>query len=398
MSIQDRYDLIVVGCGFCGSIIARLAAEECGRRVLILERRNHIAGNMYDEFDKNGFLVQKYGPHIFHTNEDWIYRFVCRFSDWYPFQVFYGVELDGRCVPAPFGFKAIRMLYPEEKANRLIERLCECYPNKSSIPVLDLMRSEDREISELAEMLYQKDYLPYAAKQWNLDPKELDRSVVERMPIILSERENYFDTKYEVLPAKGYTAFFKNMLSHEKIDIQLNTDACDFLEFDLKKGTCSKDGEVLTIPIIFTGALEDLFGSAEPLPYRSLYFDYKTLEQESYQPTAILTYPQTNKYLRTTEYSKLMQVPPKGRTVVAFEYSVPYNKNMEVGNEPYYPILTAQNIAKNDAYRNRLGKIENVYSCGRLADYKYYNMDEVIVRAFDAFRDIKGTYFCNPER
>lgn len=388
--LQDQYDLIVVGCGFCGSIIARLAAEECGKRVLVLEKRNHIAGNMYDELDENGFLVQKYGPHVFHTNEDWIFHFVSRFSQWFPYQVFYGVELDGKCVPAPFGFKAIRMLYGQDEADQLIRRLQKYYPDRDSVPVLDLMESTDRHISALAEMLYEKDYRPYAAKQWNLDPKQLDRSVMARMPIILSERENYFNEKYEILPEQGYTEFFKNMLSYEGIDVLLETDACQFFHFDLENGVYSKDGEKITIPLIFTGALEDLFNSSQSLPYRSLYFEYMTMEVDSYQPTAVLTYPQRYAYLRTTEYSKFMQNAPKGKTLVAFEYPVPYDKRARRGNEPYYPVLTKKNVEQNNTYLQKIKRIQNIFPCGRLADYKYYNMDQAVMRAFEMFKEIKS--------
>lgn len=387
--IQDNYDLIVVGCGFCGSIIARLAAEESKKRVLVLERRNHIAGNMYDEIDENGFLVQKYGPHIFHTDEDWIYEFISRFANWYPYKTLYTVELDGKSVPAPFGFKAIKMLYSENKAEKLIKKMKHLYPHRESVPVLDLMDSPDVDIADFANMLYQKDYRPYAAKQWNLDAMELDRSVLDRMPILLCERDYYFDIKYELLPEKGFTAFFKSMLEHENIDVMLNTDACSYLEFNLRNGTCVREGEVLTIPIVFTGALEDIFHDPNPLPYRSLWFEYKTMEMESYQPALIQTYPQTHRYLRSTEYAKLMEKPPRGRTVVAFEYPVPYDKNATQGNEPYYPILTQENIERNEAYTQKLKRITNVVPCGRLADYKYYNMDQAIIRAFEVFQSLK---------
>lgn len=391
--IQNQYDLIVVGCGFCGSVIARLAAEESKKRVLILEKRNHIAGNMYDEIDKSGILVQKYGPHIFHTEEDWIYEFISRFSNWYPYKTLYTVELDGKSIPAPFGFKAVKMLYSADKAECLIEKMKRLYSDRESVSVLELMDCPDADIAAFADMMYQKDYRPYAAKQWNLDPMELDRSVLERMPVLLSERDHYYDVKYELLPEKGYTEFFRSMLEHESIDIMLNTDACSFLEFDPGAGTCTRKGEVLTIPIVFTGALEDIFRSTDPLPYRSLWFDYKTMEMESYQPSAIQTYPQTHKYLRSTEYTKLMQHPPRGKTVVAFEYPVPYQKDAKLGREPYYPILTAQNTARNDIYLSLLGKTKNVFPCGRLADYKYYNMDSAIKRAFEAFDEIKSKFW-----
>ncbi len=385
MGIQEEFDIVIVGCGFCGSVIARLAAEERGKKVLILERRNHIAGNMYDELDKNGILIQRYGPHIFHTEEDWIFRFVSRFANWRPYKTHYGVELDGRCIPAPFGFKAIDMLYPETEAAALKQRLIACYHDRASVPILELLGNEDELIHAFAQLLYDKNYRPYAAKQWQLDPRELDPSVIARMPVILSDRENYFEVKYEALPENGYTVFFGNMLEHPNITVRLNTDARRILRFDTVQGICLADGVVLTVPVVFTGALEELFDDTDaPLPYRSLSFTYRQMDRSSYQPVSILTYPQEHSYLRTTEYAKLMQDPPQGRTVVAFEYPVPYDKK----NEPYYPILTAENIKKNNQYLERIKRISNVFPCGRLADYQYYNMDQVIIRAFKVFHTI----------
>ena len=391
--IDKEYDLIVVGSGFCGSVIARLSAEELNCHVLVMERRNHLAGNMYDETDEDGFLIQKYGPHVFHTSEDWIYDFIKRFSKWYPYKTFYGVDIDKKFVSAPFGFQAIRDLYPKGDAERLIRLLKEYYPGRSSVSIVELMESKNTVISDFAKLLYEKDYKPYAAKQWNLEPQELDRSVLERLPIILSDRKNYFDekeTKYELQPEMGYTKFFENMLTHEKIDVALETDIFDIVSFHIDVGNCACNGKNLRMPIIYTGALEDFFENDETLPYRSLYFEYKKYDLDSYQPTVIMTYPQRYDYLRTTEYSKMMRNAPKNKTVVAFEYPIPYDKSAVKGNEPYYPILTKDNIGINQNYMKKLRKIENLYFCGRLADYKYYDMDKAIIRAFEVFNKIKG--------
>ena len=392
--MENKYDLIVIGCGFCGSVIARLAAD-LGKRVLILERRNHIAGNMYDEYDENGILIQKYGPHVFHTDEDWIINFISRFSEWDPFKLHYGVELDERYIPAPFGYKAIDLLYSKEDADELKHLLKTNYPNQDSIPILDLMENSNEKIAEFSHMLYEKNYKPYAAKQWSLAPEKLDRSVIGRMPVILSDRTYYFDTKYEMIPRKGFTQFFQNMLCDPRIEIRLNTDASSVLSFDVTAGNCIMAGEKVTAPVVYTGPLEELFPDQKmTLPYRSLYFDYKTFEKSSYQPMTLVTYPTTHDYIRTTEFIKLMPNKPNvNKTVVAFEYSVPYNREADCGNEPYYPILTEENIAKNDSCNQKLKNIENVFPCGRLADYKYYNMDQVIIRAFDVFFEIRKKYW-----
>ncbi len=393
MCLQNKYDLIVVGCGFCGSVIARLASEDCSKRVLIIEKRSHIAGNMYDEIDDNGFLVQKYGPHVFHTNNERVFHFISRFAEWEPYKVYYGVELDGKCIPAPFGFQAIKKLYNPVEAKDLIERIKKLFPNVESVPILELMNCSDERVSSFAEMLYQKNYKPYAAKQWNMSPEQLDVSVIARMPVIFSERTNYFTEKYEVLPKGGYTAFFEKMLKHELIEISLDVDATKELCLDLDKGNCFLNGEQFSIPIVYTGPLEELFGETQTLPYRSLAFEYKTFEQSDFQEVAILTYPQSRKYLRTTEFSKLTGKAKSDKTVVAFEYPVPYDKTAEIGNEPYYPILTEENMQKNDEYVMALTRIKNFFPCGRLADYRYYNMDQAVERAFEVFDKIKNLYW-----
>lgn len=393
MTIQDNYDLIVVGCGFCGSAIARLAAERCGKRVLILERRNHIAGNMYDHLDENGLLIQDYGPHIFHTDEDRIAQFVCQFSKWIPSQILYGVEIDGQYVSAPFGFQSIRQMYSGEQSEKIIKCLKDNYKGCESVPVFELFSHQEKLLAAFAKDLYEKDYRPYAAKQWNLDPNELDPSVIARMPIILSDRVHYFNTKYEMLPAEGYTKFFENMLSHPLLNIRLNTDACAFLTFDYARKCIRYQEENLQIPIVFTGALSDIIEPEMPLPYRSLYFRYETLNTQSYQPVAIMTYPQTHDFIRTTEYSKFSNNVPKDKTVVAFEYSVFFQKNADVGKEPYYPILTQENIQRNAQLTQRLEVFDNLIPCGRLADYKYYNMDQAILRAFEVFSMLKQRYW-----
>lgn len=387
------YDLIVVGSGFSGSVIAHMAAEECGWRVLVVERRGHIAGNMFDEVDENGVLVQRFGPHVFHTDQDWIYRFICRFSEWRPYSPVSAVEIDGKNVTTPFGFRAIRTLYPAREAEELIAKMRRTYPECESVPVMKLLESPDTEIASFARLLYEKDYRPYAAKQWNLEPYELDPSVLERMPVILSERENYFDIKYVLLPERGFTEFFRSMLSHRNIDVILETDIFELLDFDFAAGQCMYAGEKVTVPIVYTGALERFFESEKPLPYRSLYYDYRTFEKSSYQPYMCMAHPLRHEYLRTIEYKKMMDEPPKEKTTVAFEYPVPYEKSAERGNEPYYPILTEENIRRNQEYLEALSVFPNLYPCGRLADYKYYDMDDAIVRAFEVFETLKHTAF-----
>jgi len=390
--IQDQYDLIVVGSGFCGSVIARLAAEQCHKKVLVLEKREHIAGNMYDYF-VNDFLVQKYGPHVFHTNDDKVFKFISKFELWDNYKLHYGVDLNGKCIPAPFGFKAIRLLYSQDEAEQLINSLKSVYVGRDSVSILELVQSTDKRISDFANFLYENNYRLYAAKQWNLSPKELDPSVIGRMPVILSDREYYFTDKYEALPKHGFTHFFYSLLKHQGIDIKLGMDATQCFKFDFNAGTCWFKDEKVTIPIVYTGPLEDLCANQYTLPYRSLYFEYKIFDEKSFQDVALLTYPQRYGYLRTTEYSKLTGKGDNITTLVAFEYPIPYDKHAPKGNEPYYPILTEENIKKHRYYVKQMKVFNNFYPCGRLADYKYYNMDQAVLRGFEVFEHLYNKYW-----
>jgi UDP-galactopyranose mutase len=380
-----NYDLIVVGCGFCGSVIAHLAAVKQNKRVLILDKRNHIAGNMYDEYDRSGILIQKYGPHVFHTNLEEVYRFVTSVGDWFPYKLTYGVNIDGECIPAPFGFQAIDRLYDPPAAETLKRHLCDYYQDKKEIPILELLKNLDPIIKEFAELLYRKNYYPYALKQWNLSPDKLDKSVIGRMPVILSDREYYFPDRCEMLPEGGFTHFFKKLLDHPNITVCLNTRSSEVMSFS-DDGIRFR-GELTQIPVVYTGPLEEILSGHETssLPYRSLYFEYQTFHQKSYQPTTLQTYPAPDVCIRTTEFRKLMKACDAADTIVAFEYPVPYDKNSDKGFEPYYPILTPENIRLNQQYRTELRKFKNLYPCGRLADYKYYNMDLVVKRALEVY-------------
>ena len=242
------------------------------------------------------------------------------------------------------------------------------------------------------------DYKPYAAKQWNMAPSELDQSVTARLPVHLSENPQVSTAKYQILPENGYLEFFENMLSHDKIDVLLNTDALSILNFDLNKGVCMKTSEsnpqeVIKIPIVFTGALEDIFDSDEPLPYRSLCFEYKTQELHDLDPYDSISFPSEHEYLRMTDFSKMMIEYTNDKTTILYEYPYPYDKSNSKGNEPYYPIIAQSNVDKNNLYIKKLSNIPNVIPCGRLADYKYYNMDKALERAFEVFAKIKKEYW-----
>lgn len=385
------FDIIIVGSGFCGAVISKLASDN-GKKVLLIEKRKAVGGNMRDRIGSNGVIVHLYGPHIFHTEDDEVYEFVSQNGNWYNYKVTYAVDIDGRCLDAPFGFHTIENLYDSLEAEMLKEILIKSYPDRDSITILELLDNRNPRIHAFAEFLFQKNYVPYAQKQWNLPPEKLDKSVIGRMPIIFEKRKYYFNVKHELLPVGGYSLFFEKMLKQSNIKIELNSDASKRINANFNDNELYLDGVKVSCPLVYTGRIDELlFSTKEALPFRSLRFDYNSFDREKIQNTAIMTFPQKYDYLRVTDYNQLMEKPGK-KTTVSYEYPVAYNAN-EQGLEPYYPILTEENIKENARVQERAKKFRNLFPCGRLADYKYYNMDQAIKRSIQVYKNIESIYW-----
>jgi UDP-galactopyranose mutase len=379
-------DCIIVGTGFCGSVIARKLAEN-DKKVLLLERRNHIAGNMYDEIDSNGILVQRYGPHIFHTNNKEVFDFIKKYGTWIDYHHKPAVELNGIITPVPSNFLTIDLLYNKEEAETLKKRLRSCYDGQKTVTILELLACKDEIIKKYAEKLYELNYLPYTVKQWGISPNEIDPSVLKRVPVRLDYTEGYFDDEFQCMPGESYTKFFGSLLDHKNVKVMLNTDALKTLTIDTKKKKIYFGSKPISIPVVYTGAIDELLEySYGQLPYRSLRFDYQTRNVDSFQEASVVVYPRAEGYTRITEYKKLPPQDIPEITTVAYEYPLPTDKTN--CSEPYYPILTDDNISLYNKYKSDIDRVPNIYLCGRLADYKYYNMDVVILRAFDVFRKI----------
>lgn len=383
-NFQEKYDVLIVGCGFTGATVAYQAAKN-GKRVCILERRNHIAGNMYDYRHETGILVQKYGPHSMHTNNERVYEFLSEIGEWESYILKARVMIDGTCTPSPFNFKTIDQFYSPDEANRLKEALHECYGSRKKVTVVELLKCENELVRAYAEFLFEKDYRPYTAKQWGIAPEEIDVSVLQRVPVRLDDTDSYFDDKYQMMPIGGFTKLFENMLNHKNIDIMLNSDALDYLTVDGEKLLIEDDSA--EIPVVYTGALDELFHNiCGSLPYRSLKFDWQTHDVDSFQETSGVAYPMADGFTRITEYKKIPVQDVPGKTVVAIEYPVEYRVNQ---NEPYYPILTDASMRLYEIYKNKVEQIPNLYVCGRLGDFKYYNMDDAIDKALDVYEQIR---------
>ena len=369
-------DCLIVGCGLSGSVIARHLAEQ-GKRVVIWERRDHIGGNMYDYVDEHGFLVQKYGPHTFHTQKKELYDYLCYFEEWQDYKVTCGAVWDGKYTPTPFNFTTIDTFYPPEQAATLKEKLKRAYSGRDTATVVEVLEHSDPDIRGYAEFLFQNDYAPYTAKQWGVSPKEIDPSVLKRVPLRFSYVEGYFDDTYQVMPVHSFTHFFQNLLDHPNIEVKLGVEALDHLR--VSGQMLLVDGQAAVYPVIYTGALDELFGCIYGrLPYRSLRFEWRYEARDSIQAAPVVAYPQEAGYTRITEYKKI-PVQDRMGSSYAVEYPLPYREGEKL--EPYYPVLTEDSQRQYAQYERLARQIPNLICCGRLADFKYYNMDQALERA-----------------
>jgi len=376
--------ILIIGSGLVGCVIAREMAQ-LGWQVEIWERRNHIGGNLFDFIDEYGIRVQKYGPHIFHTNNPAVYEYVNKYEVWIPFHLICGAVIDGICTPTAFNLKTIDLFYTPEKANKIKEQIKLLFGNRESATVVELLDCKDEQIREYAQFLFDKDYSLYTAKQWGMEPKDVDKSILKRVPIRFTYDEAYFSDIYQMMPQNGFSKFIENLVAHPNIKVQLKTDALKHLQ--IKNSTLFLDGNFINYPVIYTGPVDELFAYSEGrLPYRSLRFEWKYQNIESLQKYPVVAYPQAEGFTRITEYKKLPVQDAYG-TSYAVEYPLPYKSDQIL--EPYYPVLTKNSEEIYSRYLERAKQIKNLYLGGRLADFKYYNMDQAIERGFELVKLLK---------
>ncbi|MBI1402500.1 MAG: UDP-galactopyranose mutase [Porphyrobacter sp.] len=366
-----HYDVLVVGAGFAGSVMAERLAEGSGRSVLVIDKRDHIGGNAHDHRDEAGILVHRYGPHIFHTNSLEIFRYLSRFTEWRPYEHRVQAAVEGQLVPMPINRTTLNMLYgldlsTEEEAAAHLESVA-CDPG-------EIRSSRDQVVSQVGEDLYAKFFEGYTRKQWGMDPSELDKSVAARVPARTNTDDRYFTDSFQHMPAKGYTAMFARMLDHPDIEVMTGQSFADLPE------------GITWDHLVWTGPIDEYFGyRLGKLPYRSLRFEHETLPRETAQPVAVVNYPdEAVPYTRITEYKHLtgQQAPV---TSITREY--PADEG-----DPYYPI---PNDAAQETYRRyaALAKAcEDVTFVGRLATYRYYNMDQIVGQALATWRRLDAAW------
>jgi UDP-galactopyranose mutase len=389
---MNTYDVVVVGSGFAGSVFAREMAES-NKKVLILEKRPHIGGNMYDEYSIENINIHKYGPHIFHTNNKKVFNYLERFSNWYEYKHRVMGRIDGEFVPIPFNFTSIDILFPNEKGKKLKKILTEYFGENNRVFIFDLINHHNNTIHEFGEFVFNKVYQNYTIKQWGIPIQEVDKSVFSRIPIITGYDNRYFTDLIQRMPCYGFRSLFSSMLTHKNIHIRLNTDASVVLSLDFSTRKVLFEGRDFPGTVLFTGPIDQFLNyKFGPLPYRSLHFVFENVKSSYYQPCAVVNYPNSELYTRITEFKYFDQEAKhndmiSSNTVILKEYPISYEIFNE--NEPYYPVTNEKNNILYRKYIESTSIFKNLFLCGRLAEYKYFNMDLVIANSLSLAEKLK---------
>jgi UDP-galactopyranose mutase len=359
------FDYLIVGAGFAGSVLAERLASIGEQKVLLVEQRDHIGGNAYDYFNKDGILIHKYGPHIFHTNSKKVFDYLGKFTGWRPYEHRVLGSVDGQLVPIPINLTTINKLYGLNLNCSEVESFFESKAEK-----IDRVKtSEDVVVSKVGRELYEKFFKHYTKKQWDLDPSELDASVTARVPTRTNKDDRYFTDTYQAMPLYGYTRMFQKMLSHPNIKIMLNTDYKEIIDVIPYKN------------LIYTGPIDSFFNYCYGrLPYRSLEFKFETHDTETFQSTGTINFPNEHAYTRITEF-KYLTGQKHAKTSIVYEYP-------QAEGDPYYPIPRPENAEIYKKYQQLANAMTNTYFTGRLATYKYYNMDQVVAQSLSLFEKL----------
>jgi UDP-galactopyranose mutase len=361
------FDYLIVGAGFAGSVLAERLASTENKKVLIIDKRNHIGGNAYDYYNDDGILIHKYGPHIFHTNSKDVFNYLSKFTEWRNYQHKVLACVDGQQVPIPINLTTINSLYGLSLSSHEVEGFLA----SKAEDIQQVRTSEDVVLKAVGRELYEKFFKGYTKKQWDLDPSQLDASVTARVPTRTNKDDRYFTDTYQAMPLHGYTKMFEKMLDHPNIKVMTNTDYHEIVDaIPFKK-------------MIFTGPVDEYFDYCYgKLPYRSLKFKFETLDQEQYQQTGTVNYPNDYAFTRITEF-KYLTGQKHAKTSLVYEYP-------KAEGDPYYPIPRPENAVLYKKYQELAGQQSGTYFVGRLATYKYYNMDQVVAQALATFKKIQS--------
>ena len=367
--MHNKIENLIVGCGISGAAIARILADK-GEQVVIIDSKNHIGGNIYDYYE-DGICVHKYGTHIFHTSNKEVYDFISRFCQWYPYQHKVLGLIDGQCVPIPFNLNSLHAVFPKSVADVIEQKLLDNFGLNVKVPILELRKKNDKDLQFLAQYIYEKIFLEYTLKQWGKKPEEIDPSVSGRVPVYVSRDDRYFQDKYQGIPIGGYTAMVQKMLNHPNITVKLNTP------FD-KSMTYNR--------LFWSGSIDEFFDyKYGQLPYRSERFEFIKFPFARFQDVAVVNYPCNYDWTRIGEYKWFLN-DQSDKTIVSYEYP----EKFEIGkNERYYPIANDETAELYQKYMGLAKSVPNVYFCGRLGDYKYYDMDKAVARSIELIKGLE---------
>ncbi|MCI2105379.1 MAG: UDP-galactopyranose mutase [Intestinimonas sp.] len=375
---HTTYDCLVIGAGYAGAVTARELAERGNQQVLVLEQRDHIGGNAYDRTDEAGILIHQYGPHIFHTSDRRVWEYLSRFTAWYPYHHRVVANVHGTLMPVPFNLTSLHLAFSPEQAARIEHKLLETYGAGARVSILALRETTDPDLAVLADYVYQNVFLHYTMKQWGQSPEEIDPATTARVPVLLSREDGYFGDPWQGMPREGYTALFRALLDHPNITVALHTPAADRMQ--LRDGAVLLDGVPFSGPVIYTGAADELFSCRfGRLPYRTLDFRFETHDVDFYQTRGTVNYTVDQPFTRITEFKHMTGQALPGRTTIMKEYSRAYTGAS--GETPYYAIINDADNALYGRYRELAAGYPNLHLLGRLAEYKYYNMDAIAARA-----------------
>lgn len=373
----NNIDVLIVGAGLAGIVCAERMAH-AGKRVLIIERKHHVGGHCYDYLNESGIYIHLYGPHIFHTDNEKVWRYLSHFTEWYHYQHTVLGLVDGHMVPIPFNLNSMERLFSPTLFSRLEKKLIDEFGYNSKIPILELRQKNDEDLRFLAEYIYDKVFLTYTLKQWGVRPEEIDPAVSGRVPVAISRDNRYFYNTYQGIPLKGYTALLKKMLDHPKIHLLMNTNGKDF--FSIQDNRLHFNGGIFSGAVIYTGMIDELCGYDNGrLPYRSVRIQFEDVPQPFFQENALVNYPSNYDFTRITEFKYFQQNAGQlPFTTICREYPETFEEGK---NNPYYIIATEENIRTYEKYVKKVDAIPNLYMVGRLAHYKYYDMDQVVEAA-----------------